>query len=162
MWWDARIAALPAHRDTLQVVPGCSLIFVALKEYPGLLRVLDAAKKRGGDDPGARVRALVSRLLAEGHKVGIRVVILAQRAEAAVLGAFERAMCSLRISFRCDNRASVELLHAGADQAIADAHTSAPPGIGLMSMPGRPLTRFRAPYIAEYAEYAAAIAGGAW
>jgi hypothetical protein len=105
------------------------------------------------------VRALTSRLLAEGAKVGIRVVILAQRAEAAVLGAFERAMCSLRISFRCDNRAAVELLHAGAEPAVADAHTAALPGIGLMSMPGRPLTRFRAPFIGGYAEFAAAVAG---
>jgi S-DNA-T family DNA segregation ATPase FtsK/SpoIIIE len=153
---DARIADLPIDRDTIEITEDRPLLFVVLEEYPGLLRVLDAKKARG-DDPGARVRALVSRLLAEGAKVGIRVVILAQRAEAAVLGAFERAMCSLRLSFRCDNRASVELLHAGSDPAIADAHTSALPGIALLSMPGRPLTRFRAPYIGGYREYAAAV-----
>lgn len=154
---DRRIRELPADRDSIEITHDRPLLFVFLEEYPGLLRVLDAAKTRG-DDPGGRVRALISRLLAEGAKVGIRVVILAQRAEAAVLGAFERAMCSLRISFRCDNRTAVELLHAGADPAVADAHTSALPGVGLISMPGRPLTRFRAPYLGDYAAFAAAIA----
>lgn len=156
---DARIRDLPAHRDSIEVGPDRPLIFVVLEEYPGLLRVLDAAKTRG-DDPGVRVRALVSRLLAEGAKAGIRVVILTQRAEAAVVGAFERAMCSLRISFRCDNRASVELLHPGAPPAVADPHTTALPGIGLMSRPGHDLTRFRAPYLGSYAEYALAITSG--
>jgi hypothetical protein len=71
------------------------------------------------------LRALLGRLLAEGAKVGIRCILLVQRAEAAVIDAFARAMCSLRISFRCDNRASVELLHPGADPAIA--MVTAPP-----------------------------------
>ncbi|BBG04590.1 MULTISPECIES: hypothetical protein [Pseudonocardia] len=154
---DDRIRDLPADRDTIAVSLGRPLLFVILEEYPGLLRVLDAAKTRG-DDPGARVRALVSRLLAEGAKAGVRVVILAQRAEASVVGAFERAMCSLRISFRCDNRASVELLHPGAPPALADAHTAALPGIALVSRPGHPVARIRAPYIGGYPEFAAAVA----
>ncbi|WP_214370668.1 hypothetical protein [Pseudonocardia sp. H11422] len=157
---DARIRDLPADRDTLAVTPARPLLVVVLEEYPGLLRVLDAAKSRD-DDPGKRVRALVSRLLAEGAKAGVRVVILAQRAEASVVGAFERAMCSLRISFRCDNRASVDLLHPGADPAVADAHTAALPGIALLSRPGHDLTRIRAPFLGGYAEYVAAIAGAA-
>jgi S-DNA-T family DNA segregation ATPase FtsK/SpoIIIE len=70
---DARIVDLPADRDTIEITTDRPLLFVVLEEYPGLLRVFDAAKTRG-DDPGGRVRALVSRLLAEGAKVGIRVV----------------------------------------------------------------------------------------
>lgn len=157
---DARIRTLPLDRDTIEISPDRPLIVVVLEELPGLLRVLDAVKTRD-DDPGKRFRALMARLLAEGAKAGIRVVILAQRAEAAVVGAFERAMCSLRISFRTDNRASVELLHPGADPARADAHTTALPGIALMSRPGHELTRFRGPYLGGYAEYVAAITGGA-
>lgn len=155
---DARIAALPADRDVLDVSPDRPLLVVVLEEYPGLLRVLDAAATRD-DKPGARVRALVSRLLAEGAKAGVRVVILAQRAEASVVGAFERAMCSLRISFRCDNRASVELLHPGAPPALADAHTTALPGVALVSRPGYELARVRAPYLGGYPQYVAAVAG---
>jgi hypothetical protein len=154
---DARIADLPADRDVLEVSPAVPLLVVVLEELAGLLRALDAAKTRDSD-PGKRVRALIGRLLAEGAKVGVRVNILVQRAEAAVVGAFERAMCSLRISFRTDNRASVELLHPGADPVIADAHTTAEPGIALVSMPGRPLTRIRAPFLGGYPEYAAAVA----
>ncbi|WP_075334794.1 hypothetical protein [Pseudonocardia sp. Ae717_Ps2] len=54
-------------------------------------------------------------------------MLIVQRAEAAIVGAFERAMCSLRISFRTDNRASVELLHPGAPAELADQHTRRPP-----------------------------------
>ncbi|GAA1399513.1 hypothetical protein GCM10009613_55180 [Pseudonocardia kongjuensis] len=153
---DDRIRDLPDDRDQIEIGPARLLIVVVLEEYPGLLRVLDAGKTRG-DDPGQRVRALVSRLLAEGAKAGVRVVILAQRAEASVVGAFERAMCSLRISFRTDNRASVELLHPGTDPAIADAHTTAAPGVALITRPGHTLTRFRAPFLGGYPEYAAAV-----
>lgn len=155
---DDRIRQLPDDRDQIAVGPDRPLIVVVLEEYPGLLRVLDSAKARG-DDPGARVRALVSRLLAEGAKAGVRVVLLAQRAEASIVGAFERAMCSLRISFRTDNRASVELLHPGTDPAAADAHTTALPGVALMTRPGHTLTRFRAPYLGGYPEYVAAVRG---
>lgn len=154
---DRRIAALPLDRDTLEISPEQPLIMVVLEEYPGLLRVLDSAKTKN-DDPGKIVRSLVSRLLAEGHKVGLRVLIMAQRAEAAVVGAFERAMCSLRLSFRCDNRAAVELLHPGVDGQLADQHTTAAPGIALVTMPGKPLRRIRGPYLGGYAEFSAAVA----
>jgi hypothetical protein len=153
---DARIRDLPLDRDTIAVTSRCPLLVVVLEELAGLLRALDAAKTRD-DDPGKRIRMLIGRLLAEGAKVGVRVIILVQRAEAAVVGAFERAMCSLRISFRTDNRASVELLHPGCDPTIADAHTTSEPGIALVSMPGRPLARIRAPYLGGYPEFAAAV-----
>jgi hypothetical protein len=150
---DARVRALPLDRDTAQITRDAPMIVVVLEEYPGLLRALDAADR----DTGKRIRALLARLLAESAKVGMRVVILAQRAEAAVIGAFERAMCSWRISFRTDNRATVELLHPGVPGDLADAHTTAAPGIALMSAPGRELARIRAPYLGGYAEYVAAI-----
>jgi hypothetical protein len=154
---DQRIRDLPVDRDVLEVSTELPLMVVVLEELAGLYRSLDAAKTRD-NDPGKRLRALVGRLLAEGAKVGIRVIILVQRAEAAVVDAFARAMCSLRISFRCDNRASVELLHPGADPAVADGHSTAEPGIALLSMPGRSLTRIRAPFLGGYSEYAAAVA----
>ncbi|OLM28449.1 hypothetical protein Ae717Ps2_6345 [Pseudonocardia sp. Ae717_Ps2] len=84
-------------------------------------------------------------------------MLIVQRAEAAIVGAFERAMCSLRISFRTDNRASVELLHPGAPAELADQHTVACPGVALLSAPGEELTRFRAPYLGGYPEYVAAV-----
>lgn len=154
---DERIATLPEDADQLTVTRELPLRVVVLEELAGLYRVLDTTDK----DMGKRVRALIGRLLAEGAKVGVRVIILVQRAEAAVIDAFARAMCSWRVSFRCDNAASVELLHPGADKAVAELHTTALPGIALVSMPGRQLTRMRAPYLGGYAEYVTAVRSAA-
>ncbi len=148
---DQRITEMPTDRDT--VAPDVPLIFLVIEEYAGLLRAADAMSK----DTGKRIRAHLSRLLAEGAKAGFRLLILVQRAEAAVIGAFERAMCSTRISFRCDNRASVELLHPGAPDDVCAAHSVAAPGVALLSTPGTPLVRLRAPYIGSYADYATAV-----
>lgn len=152
---DQRIATLPEDRDTLEIRtdPDHQMRVVVLEELAGLYRAVDALDK----DSGKRVRALIARLLAEGAKVGIRVVIIVQRAEASIVGSFERAMCSLRISFRTDNQASVELLHPGAAKDVADRHTTARPGIALMSAPGQELVRFRGPYLGGYAEYVEAV-----
>lgn len=150
---DRRIAELPIDRDTIEIGINQPALVVVLEEYPGELRAIDAIDK----DRGKRIRAMVGRLLAEGAKVGVRVIMLAQRAEAAVIGSFERAMCSTRISFRCDSRGSVELLHPGADPAIADAHTRALPGVGLITSPGHELRRFKAVYLGAYREYAQAV-----
>lgn len=160
---DRRIADLPLARDAVDTSPDLPLLVVVMEEYPGLLRALDAIKTRESN-PGAEVRSMVARLLAEGAKAGVRVMLIAQRAEAAVVGAFERSQCSLRISFRVDNRASVELLHPGADPETADAHTTAPAGVALVSTPGRPLLRVRGPLLggdtapgAPYRAYVEAI-----
>ncbi|MDN5748286.1 MAG: hypothetical protein L0H64_07235 [Pseudonocardia sp.] len=149
---DERITGLPADRDTLEVSVAQPLRLVVLEEYAGLLRTADQDKQLGKD-----VRAAIGRLLAEGAKAGFRVVIVVQRAEASIVGSYERAMCSLRISFRTDTTASLELLHPGAPKAVAEAHTTALPGIALMSAPGEDLTRFRAPFLGTYGAYVRAV-----
>ncbi|OLL69933.1 MULTISPECIES: FtsK/SpoIIIE domain-containing protein [unclassified Pseudonocardia] len=153
---DARISSMPADRDTVEITPAQPLRVVVLEELAALYRTADAASTTK-DPIGKRIRALIGRLLAEGAKAGYRLVLIVQRAEAAIVGAFERAMCSLRISFRTDNRASVELLHPGAPAELADQHTVACPGVALLSAPGEELTRFRAPYLGGYPEYVAAV-----
>lgn len=150
---DDRLAAMPADRDILPVGGRWPLRVVVLEEWPALLRALDIADPKGGK----RVRALVARLLAESHKVGHRVVIAAQRAEATIVGGAERAQCAGRLSFRVDGLDSIKLLHADADD-LAAGHTSAPPGIALATWPGRRLSRVRGPYLGDYSTYAAAIA----
>ena len=49
------------------------------------------------------------------------------------------------------------MLHADADKAIAAEHATAQHGIALLSTPGVPLRRFRAP-LTTYAEYCEEIA----
>lgn len=149
---DERITSLPADRDTLEVSAEAPMRLVVLEEYAGLLRTADQDKQVGKD-----VRAAIGRLLAEGAKAGFRVVIIVQRAEATIVGAYERAMCSLRISFRTDNQTSVELLHPGTPRELGEAHTTALPGIALLSAPGEDLTRFRAPFLGGYGAYVRAV-----
>jgi DNA segregation ATPase FtsK/SpoIIIE-like protein len=149
---DTRLAAMPLDRDILPVSDEYPLVVTVLEEYPALLRALDAADPK----QGKRCRALVARLLAESHKVGHRVVIAAQRAEAGIVGAAERAQCGGRLSFRVDSADSVKLLHPDAE-LLAAGHTAAEPGIALCSWPGRPLTRMRGPFLGGYREYSAAI-----
>ncbi|GAA2887467.1 hypothetical protein GCM10010472_52240 [Pseudonocardia halophobica] len=149
---DTRLTAMPVDRDVLPVDDHHPLILVVLEEWPGILRALDTADTR----QGKRVRALVARLLAESHKVGMRVLLLAQRAEATIVGAAERAQCAGRLSFRVDSPEAVKLLHAGAEDLAPD-HAGADPGIALYTWPGLPVGRLRAPYL-SYAEYARAVA----
>jgi S-DNA-T family DNA segregation ATPase FtsK/SpoIIIE len=149
---DARLAVMPADRDVLPVSAEYPLVVVVLEELPALLRALDAAEVKRGK----RVRALIARLLAEAHKVGYRVVIAAQRAEASIVGAAERAQCGGRLSFRVDSADTVKLLHSDAEDYTA-GHTSAEPGIALCTWPGRPLTRMRGPMIGGYGDYVAAV-----
>jgi S-DNA-T family DNA segregation ATPase FtsK/SpoIIIE len=150
---DDRIRYLPDDRDQVVISDALPLVFVIFEEIAGLFRVCDQHDR----DLGKRVRALLARLLAEGAKAGYRVVLIVQRAEAAVLGAFERAQCAMRVTFGVDSMESVRLLHPAAELVQCAEHLAAPPGIALLSAPGTPLVRFRAPYIGGYGEYCAAV-----
>lgn len=152
---DRRLDAMPAAVDVLPVDERTPLIVVVLDEWPATLRALDAASSTK-DPAGKRVRALVARLLAESHKVGMRVVIAAQRAEATIVGAAGRAQCAGRLSFRVDSADSVRLLHSDADD-LAAGHSTAEPGIALLSWPNLPLVRMRAPYLGPYAAFVDAV-----
>lgn len=151
---DERIAAMPPDRDAVALGPDLPVLLVVLEEYAGLLRVADVTDKK----IGAKVRALVARLLSEGRKAGVRVLIVVQRADAAVVDGLVRAQCALRVSFSVDSGEAVRMLHpAAADVA---AVLAAPAGVAMVTMPGVPLARFRAPLL-EYADYCRLVAGGA-
>lgn len=152
---DARLARMPWDRDILPTDTDTPVVVIVLDEYPALLRALDGLKSPKSD-PGKVVRTLVARMLAESHKVGFRVVLCAQRAEAQIVGSAERAQCAGRLSFRVDSADSVKLLHPDADD-LAVEHTTSPPGIAILSWPGRPVSRLRTPYIGTYRDYVAAV-----
>lgn len=151
---DARVRGLGAGRDRVDLGPDRPLLLVVLEEWPGLLRLLDAHDK----GLGRAARSAVARLLAEGAKAGVRVVLVAQRAEAGVIGGFERAQCSTRLSFRVDTADAVKMLHPDVAPEIVAEHATAPPGVALLTAPGVPLRRLRAPHT-TYAAYVAAVAG---
>jgi S-DNA-T family DNA segregation ATPase FtsK/SpoIIIE len=153
---DQRIATLPPRRDQVDITEGCPLIFAIFEEYAGLLRAADDGKRSGGRVE--RIQLLVGRLISEGRKAGIRLILLAQRFEAAIVSGYVRDQCTIRLSFRVANAASVEMLHP-ADRAAADEHAISPPGVALLSAPGVPLVRVKSPYVgyaddgAEYGAY---------
>jgi len=144
---DRRVTGLPADADSLTPTVNAPLMVVVFEDYAGFIQSAEAADRK----LAARIRALVMRLLAEGRKAAMRVLILVQRAEANVVGAFERSNCALRISFGVDSPESVRLLHPAAPDP--DDHVNAPPGVALLSAPGVPLVRFRAGLVGDYSAY---------
>lgn len=151
---DARIVGLPFDRDEIDISDENPVVLVVLEEWPGVLRALESATDTKASK---RVRSLVGRLLAESHKVGFRVVVVAQRAEAGILGGAERAQLAGRLSFRTDNVDSVRLLHPDVPDDLAVEHGQGPPGVALMSWPGRSLTRVRAPWVGSYRAFVQAV-----
>lgn len=152
---DERIATMPPGRDSVDLGPDVPLILAVLEEYPGLLRVLKGADKA----LETRARTAVGRLLAEGRKAGVRVLIIAQRADADVIGGYERGQASHTVSFRVDTMAALKMLHADVSPDAAVEHATAPAGVALLSAPGIPLSRLRAP-LTTYADYCATVAAG--
>lgn len=132
------------------------LILVVLEEYPGELKQLrdcDAVqdRKRGGRLEPA-VRAAVGRLVAEGAKAGIRVVLLCQRADAEFIDGATRSNFGARISFRVDNADAVRMLFETATPEQVEELTNLPQGLGAYSAPGTPLEFFKGDYL-TYASY---------
>jgi S-DNA-T family DNA segregation ATPase FtsK/SpoIIIE len=150
---DNRIRRMPAHRDTVPITPDTPLRIVIGEEWPGVGRMLGHSRSKPSP-----VHRLMGRLLSEGAKAGYRVLLLAQRADADSIGAFERDQCATRISFRSSDPNTIKFLHeAPAD--VAELHTAAPAGIGLLSAPAVPLLRFRGPAIGGYSQFVSAVSG---
>lgn len=152
---DRRVTAIPAGRDSVVLGADMPVLLCVLEEYPGLLRAVDVLDAKG---LGKRVRAAVARLLSEGRKAGVRLVIVAQRADASILGGYERGQASHRLSFRVDSGDAVRMLHPDATVDTVAEHARALPGIALGTVPGSPLLRLRAPHV-SYGEYVAAVTG---
>src|SRR5690606_29962046 len=95
----------------------------------------------------------VQMLLAESRKAGFRILMVSQRMEANLVGAFNRDNLSHRFSFRTASREGVKMLHEGVPDDVAAAHMTADPGIALVQAPTVPLARLRAPTVASYSDY---------
>lgn len=145
---DARIAGLPEGADRVEIGPDQPLTLVVMEEYPSLVKALKTAHKAAY----GRLSAALFRLLTEGAKAGIRVLLVSQRADAEIVGGFERAQCSTRLSYRVDSVDALRMLHPGVGPELAAEHATVRPGICLLTRPGEPLTRLRAPNT-PYADY---------
>lgn len=151
---DERIERVPEDRDTLPITDDDPYELVTIEELPGLIEAaenLDAQRK--GQKLAARIRGAYGRLLAEGAKVGFRVLIIMQRADASIIGGFQRGQATVRLSFPVADPGSVKMLHSQVDDATADEHTLGQPGRALVSGPGIPVQRLRAPHMGDYAAF---------
>ena len=158
---DDRIAKIPEDTDVYPCGVDDPYLFVVLEELPGLLR-LAAAHDVSISNKAAkivpRIKAAFGRLLAEGAKAGLRLLLVSQRADADIIGGFERGQAPLRISFAVDSKDAVRMLHPNAPDDLASAHLSALPSYALMTAPGMPCARLRAPHMGDYRDYRNAIA----
>ena len=85
------------------------------------------------------------------------MLLMSQRVDANIVGGFERDQCSHGISFRVAGLSALQMLHQDADKPIAAEHAAARPGVALLSSPGVPLGRFRAPHT-TYSDYCDEVA----
>lgn len=140
--------------------PELPLLVVVLEEYPGLLSLLDSEDKVAGrkasDAHGVRVRAGVRRLIQEGAKVGVRVVMIAQRFDASIVGGAERSNLGTRISHKVDNLDAVKMLHPNADSTLMERFSAFKPGYGYIEQAGQEPQFFRS-YGVNYEKYARTV-----
>jgi len=160
---ENRLEALRrARMDALrEVSPKTPLLLVVLEEWPGFLAACAASDAANGRKPGERLKAradmLVQRLLAEGLKVGMVVMIVAQRADADVLGGYRRAQISTRVAFRQEDAEGFRMLWpSAAELGISGAGLR--PGEGYASTPEGEVRRFRGDYL-DYQTYYTRVAG---
>jgi S-DNA-T family DNA segregation ATPase FtsK/SpoIIIE len=148
----SRIREIPRHLDVLPVSREFPLRLVVLEEWANALTIASIAKgKAKGLD--TELGRNVQMLLAEGHKVGFRCLLLMQRMDAALIGSFNRDNISHRISHRTASKDGLKLLHEHIDDITAERHATEDPGIALVQAPGIPLARLRAHTIASYSDY---------
>jgi len=132
-----RASDLDKLEDFTEAIP---LVYVVLEEYPGTLSAAEADDEAEGRAPKARIaskiRRDVRRLVQEGAKAGFRVLILAQRMDASIIGGAERSNVGARITLRVDNRDAITMLHPNLPPETADVVPRFPVGRGVLELPG--------------------------
>lgn len=103
---------------------------VLLEEYAGLLR--QAAAHDEGVKPTERIapkiKQRVGRLVSEGAKAGIRVVLITQRMDASTVDGDSRGQFGTRITMAVDNGDAVRMLHPQVDPETIERVVGFPVG----------------------------------
>lgn len=120
--------------------PKNPLTVVVLEEFPGIMRAAKAHDMASGAKVSERIEPAISlavgRLVSEGAKAGIRVVVLAQRLSAAVMDTDSRSQFGTRMSLRLDNSDAVKMLHESVDPQLLTAWPRFAPGVGVCDLTG--------------------------
>lgn len=151
---DARLASMPAGTDNIATDRHTPCVVVVLEEFAGIVRAAELA----GKPVLAEVRGNVARLLAESRKVGFRIVLAMQRADASTADALVRAQAGLRVSFSVDSPEALAFLHP-RDSADVAEHATAAPGVAILTAPGVGTLRVRTPLL-TYSAYIDAVRTG--
>lgn len=127
------------------------LVLVVFEEYPGLLaafNAIDASNNaRGKDRVELKLKSSVQRLALEGAKAGIKLILLAQRADASLLTGVLRSQLTARFSFRQDSD-GLRMLHEEITPTQIEKMTHFLPGMGYVEIAGTtPITQYRADFI---------------
>ncbi|MGO3526707.1 hypothetical protein [Glutamicibacter arilaitensis] len=127
---------------------------LVLEELPSVLKSLKVAEAgvKPADRVTDRLKAVYGRLMMEALKVNIRVLTIAQRADAEILGGAERAQIACRVTYKVDNQDAVRMFHDGVSGSEWDQLRSAAPGVGIIEQIGQSRTLFRA-YSTSFTEY---------
>lgn len=156
---DRRIALLAARGvDKLDDFDAdLPVLLYVLEEFPGLIKAAAARDKANGAKPADRLAPQLevglSRLVAEGAKVGVRVFLIAQRASANVVDTDSRSNFVARITLRMDNGEGVRMLHADAEPEAANRAKEFSNGRGYFESPWVPFTEWQAHYLGGYSTH---------
>lgn len=131
--------------------PSFPLLVVVMEEYPGTLAALEAIDKANGakvkEKVETHIRAAIQRLALEGAKVGVRLWLVAQRADASLLTGVLRSQLTQRLSFAQDAD-GLRMLHESITPEQIEQAQRFLPGQGFVEINGtEDLTRFRADLI---------------
>ena len=156
---DKRIALLLSERldKFSRFTSNFPLIVVLLEEYPGTLSALASLDQASGakvaDRAETALRSAVQRLALEGAKVGVRLWLVAQRADTALLTGVLRSQLTQRLTFSTDAD-GLRMLHEGITPEEIEQVQTFLPGQALAEFTGSlPRTMYRADLI-EYSELA--------
>ncbi|WP_029211005.1 FtsK/SpoIIIE domain-containing protein [Arsenicicoccus bolidensis] len=157
---DLRARGVDKLTTFTPTTPAC---WVVMEEYPGLLAAAKAldneAGTKAGDRLAPRLAAALGRIVKEGAKVGIFVLVLAQRMSADALNTDDRMNLALRLTLRVDNGDAVAMLHDGITRDHVHAVRTFAPGVALVESPGTGVRRVRLHYT-DYATYRTRVAAG--
>lgn len=129
---NLRTQKLDKYEEFSESMP---LIVVVLDEYASIISQLSDydSLHKPAERLGAKAKALINRLVAEGAKVGFRVIVSTQRADTQSIDSSVRAQFATRLTFNVDNADAVRMLHPNATELATDV-------AGFV--PGRALMRY--------------------
>lgn len=157
LFWERRIDKVSSFSARLP------LILLVLEEFPGIIegaQDYDATSgAKAADRIAPRITSLVRQIAAQSAKAGVRMLLLAQRAEASIVGGNARSNFAVKMTLRVDEPESVRMLHPNATPEECAQVEGFMPGQGFFDQPGLRRQMIRTVRVGDYATYARFVEG---